>query len=130
MMLPLIVLVILTIVLVMAYQNTKKNDKVTKGFLILSYLIILGICFKYGIIQNKLLLEGFEVEIPDTDDIIENNSENVKSEDEDEDEDEAEDEAELENILDDMEEDEDIDEDEDVKTEESISSTDTKKISI
>lgn len=94
MMLPLFVLVILTIVLVMAYQNTKKNDKVTKGFLIISYLIILGICFKYGIIQNKSLLEGFEVEIPDTDEVNDDNKD-VAVEDE------------LENILDDMDEDED-----------------------
>ena len=67
MLLPLFVLAILTVVLVMAYQNTKKKDTTTKIFLVLSYLVALGICVKYGLIKNSNLLEGFEVEIPDID---------------------------------------------------------------
>jgi hypothetical protein len=82
MLLPLFVLVIITVVLVIAYQNTKKNDTTTKTFLILSYIVVLGICFKFGVIQNNKFLEGFEVEIPDTDDMI-NNSPTTTSEDDD-----------------------------------------------
>ena len=48
MILPVFVLTLATIVLVMAYQNTKKNDNTTKIFLVLSYLLILAICKLYG----------------------------------------------------------------------------------
>ena len=78
MLLPLFVLAILTVVLVMAYQNTKKKDTTTKIFLVLSYLVALGICVKYGLIKNSSLLEGFEVEIPDVDE-DENETNNTKT---------------------------------------------------
>jgi hypothetical protein len=67
MLLPIFVLSIATIMLVMAYQNTKKNDTTTKVFLVFCYLLVIAICIKYGVINNKQLLEGFEVQIPDMD---------------------------------------------------------------
>jgi hypothetical protein len=67
MLLPILVLAIATIMLVMAYQNTKKKDTTTKAFLIFCYLLVIAICVKYGVINNKQLLEGFEVQMPDLD---------------------------------------------------------------
>ena len=58
MILPLFVLALSTIVLIIAFQNTKQNDNYTKIFLVICYLMVLGICIKYGVLQNKQFLEG------------------------------------------------------------------------
>ena len=63
--LPLLVLLVATVALVMAWQDSKNN--VEKVVMVLAYLLVAMICFRSCDGLKNNLLEGFEVQIPDVD---------------------------------------------------------------
>lgn len=67
--LPLLILIISTIAVVMAWQDSK--SRLEKGIMIVIYLLVAGICFQCSSGMRMQLLEGFEVQIPDIDETME-----------------------------------------------------------
>ena len=67
--LPLLVLLVATIALIMAWQDSKNNTE--KVVMVLAFLLVAIICLRSCDGLKNNLLEGFEVQIPDIDEHIE-----------------------------------------------------------
>lgn len=67
--LPLLVLLVATLALVMAWQDSKNNTE--KVIMVLAFLLVAIICLRSCDGLKNNLLEGFEVQIPDVDEHLE-----------------------------------------------------------